>query len=360
MNVLIEVVVGLAMIYFVTAMLSSSVMEIVARRFSVRGKMMHEALNRLVPDRWIHLRLINHPMVSGLFRLRPGEGDPPSYLPARNFSIALIDTILSYEAKRASAKPGLANDDEDIENQDSAENQDQESAENQRASQGKLDHLRSAILVAKKDGLNIGDALELVIEAAPDIGTASNEIEKWYESGMQRASGWYKRYAQTRLFVIGLITAVVFNIDSLQITSSLTQSSTLRASVTASAVRMAQQESEAKPGQATFDPYAELEKHQQAGLPIGYACLGRFKGLAEQGEASRSQQSSRFSVCWGEVANSLNEDLLLKCLGWLLTAFAVSFGAPFWFDAMKKLVNLRIAGAKPDEPPRTPEARSHG
>ena len=34
-------------------------------------------------------------------------------------------------------------------------------------------------------------------------------------------------------------------------------------------------------------------------------------------------------------------------LGWLLTALAGLMGAPFWFDTLKTLVNVRSAGPKP-------------
>jgi hypothetical protein len=37
----------------------------------------------------------------------------------------------------------------------------------------------------------------------------------------------------------------------------------------------------------------------------------------------------------------------MKLLGLLLTAAAVSFGAPFWFDALSKLGRLRATG-KPE------------
>ncbi len=40
---------------------------------------------------------------------------------------------------------------------------------------------------------------------------------------------------------------------------------------------------------------------------------------------------------------------LFKILGLAVTAIAVSFGAPFWFDLLNKLVNLRQTGKKPDE-----------
>jgi hypothetical protein len=39
--------------------------------------------------------------------------------------------------------------------------------------------------------------------------------------------------------------------------------------------------------------------------------------------------------------------LLPSLAGWLMTALMVSFGAPFWFDLLNKLVNRRASGPKP-------------
>ena len=36
-------------------------------------------------------------------------------------------------------------------------------------------------------------------------------------------------------------------------------------------------------------------------------------------------------------------------LGWLLTAIAVSLGAPFWFDTLNKFMNIRSSGTAPNE-----------
>jgi len=41
--------------------------------------------------------------------------------------------------------------------------------------------------------------------------------------------------------------------------------------------------------------------------------------------------------------------LPLSLLGWLLTGFALSLGAPFWFGILNKLVALRSSGVKPEE-----------
>jgi hypothetical protein len=36
---------------------------------------------------------------------------------------------------------------------------------------------------------------------------------------------------------------------------------------------------------------------------------------------------------------------MLKGLGWLITALAVSLGGPFWFQLLHRIVDLRGAGA---------------
>jgi hypothetical protein len=54
-------------------------------------------------------------------------------------------------------------------------------------------------------------------------------------------------------------------------------------------------------------------------------------------------------VCWewseGETRHWW--DFPLKLAGWAITGFAVSFGAPFWFEALSKLGSLRTAGTRP-------------
>jgi hypothetical protein len=39
----------------------------------------------------------------------------------------------------------------------------------------------------------------------------------------------------------------------------------------------------------------------------------------------------------------------LKVLGILFSALAATQGSPFWFDILKKVVNIRGAGKSPDE-----------
>jgi hypothetical protein len=40
---------------------------------------------------------------------------------------------------------------------------------------------------------------------------------------------------------------------------------------------------------------------------------------------------------------------LLKILGIALSSFAIALGAPFWFDVLNKIINVRLSG----NPPKT-------
>jgi hypothetical protein len=69
----------------------------------------------------------------------------------------------------------------------------------------------------------------------------------------------------------------------------------------------------------------ELTTLEAAGLPIGWPLSWPFADLPP-------------GVGW-----------VLRVLGWGVTAFAVSFGAPFWFEALSKLGSLRTAAKRPDD-----------
>jgi hypothetical protein len=43
-------------------------------------------------------------------------------------------------------------------------------------------------------------------------------------------------------------------------------------------------------------------------------------------------------------------------LGWLLTAIAISVGAPFWFDLLDKFITIRSSGTFPERTPKPPKA----
>jgi hypothetical protein len=56
-----------------------------------------------------------------------------------------------------------------------------------------------------------------------------------------------------------------------------------------------------------------------------------------------------------ETGENFGRTLGYHLLGWLITAFAATLGAPFWFDMLNKVMSIRSAGKAPEEMPKSPE-----
>lgn len=127
-------------------------------------------------------------------------------------------------------------------------------------------------------------------------------IALWFDSAMERMSGTYKRRSMAISLLLSLLLAVLFNIDSIHLFRSLWLHPTLAAQISAAP--------------STMNP-AALDALFQ--LPIG----------------------------WQSFPPRIDEQFVLRVAGWLLTASTALFGAPFWFDLMKKTVQVRGTGPKP-------------
>ncbi len=153
-----------------------------------------------------------------------------------------------------------------------------------------------------------------------DLQQLQINLEAWYNGAMDRVSGWYKRSSQVILLVVGLGMAVALNINSIHIGSMLFHDRTARELMVASARN------------ATG---TGLMKYQDASSQIGDldTLIGWHGGV------------------WTELTQNGPSDVA----GWLLTAFAVSFGAPFWFDLLNRLIVVRST-VKPHQ--KSPEESS--
>jgi hypothetical protein len=47
-------------------------------------------------------------------------------------------------------------------------------------------------------------------------------------------------------------------------------------------------------------------------------------------------------------------DWVIKLLGLLVTTLAATLGAPFWFDVLNKIINIRSTGPSPNETAKQP------
>jgi hypothetical protein len=161
----------------------------------------------------------------------------------------------------------------------------------------------------------------LADEAAGNVDRLRTAIEQWFDSAMDRVSGWYKRWTQLWQLIIGLILAVALNINVVTIGLALWNDIPLRTAIVAEAERLAQ-ESESAP---RIDRTRDLLKTTR--LPIGWPDGLPFLQRAFD---------------WTTFDGSL-------LAGWLLTAIGASFGAPFWFDLLNRFVKLRSGGPRPED-----------
>jgi hypothetical protein len=194
----------------------------------------------------------------------------------------------------------------------------------------------------------------MVTAASGDARKGRENIEFWFNSGMDRVSGWYKRRSQRALFVAGLIVALAMNVDTIRILRELTSNKAKREAVVGIATNYAKQTP--KPDSRSMeDQFVTANRELQSiGLPIGWpSCPSCDK--AHMKFFDRCWQS-----CWGSNIRGALSGLTI--VGWLLTAFAVCLGAPFWFDLLNRFMVVRST-VKPQEKsgteaPKEPQAKT--
>ena len=312
-----EIAVGLALAYFLVSTLCSGLVELAAHRTGLRGRFLRAGLLNLLTDRWIYLRVVNHPLLASLYRDVPGKLRHPSYIPGDTFAQALFDVVVHKAAQIRGAPPP------------------------RRAELGTAD-LREAARLCRACGFTVGEALLPLIDQAGDrVDAARVNVAAWYEAAMERVSGWYKLRARLRLAWVGLGVAILFNVDTVEITRHLIHNPTLRVALADQGARVAGSSSGADATAAAV--VGELREVEARGLPIGFSCLAPDRSVDLDGRDLRTT----IADCWSETRARSNTAWLLKLFGWLITALAVSLGGPFWFDLLNRLVDLRGAGPRP-------------
>lgn len=77
--------------------------------------------------------------------------------------------------------------------------------------------------------------ITLVDAAGGDVAKARENIENWFNSSMDRVSSWYKRRAQLTILVIGVFVAIAVNVDTITVAKRLSTDKALRESLVGAA-----------------------------------------------------------------------------------------------------------------------------
>lgn len=303
---ILTVVLGLVFILLVLSLLATTIMELTSAVLHLRGKNLKKALNNMLiglqkdgetEDKSILEKFKKNPLFRQLsFKYGKSSTNPPSYVSGKSFQSILFDVLLGDENLSES---------QIFEKIDELENEDLRRVLKQllRESDGKLDAFKI-------------------------------KVEDWFDSVMERATGWYKRTTQKILIFVGIGIAVVLNADTLSIYEHLESDPETLAKVVAMAETMAVE------GDSTSMHIQDGKSYEEA-----KADLDEINGTIDElrSPLGLGWKNSKFTEegIWSYYA-------LTRLVGWLITALAISLGAPFWFDILKKLVSIRSSGGKPE------------
>jgi hypothetical protein len=291
----LDLAIAIAFVYLLMALVCSTVNESIAGVLNSRGKTLEKGVVSLLQDPALTAKLYAHPLIQGI----QGEGErPPSYISSNKFALALMDTLTG---------PSPAND---------------------------PDALRKG--VASLENTAARTALQAVLNN-PKFTTDQQRLEAWYDQGMNRVSGWYKRTTQVRVFVLAAAVTLLMNADTFKLLDTLWNNPTRSAVLIEDAKARLQKGRPDTQAQATASDNDVMTPQEQQ-------LLGQVTGWHGDWYTDRPQHSTAAdfgSWIWYLLKNRLG--------GWLITILAVSLGAPFWFDTLSRFMNVRNAGKPPDQ-----------
>lgn len=381
----IEVGIGLIFVFLLMAIMVSASNEVLMSVFrSGRGPFLKKAISAAIDDPlnkdWSKL-LYDHPMID---MLKKSEKRPPAYITSETFAIALIDVITNEGKKYKFEVNGDTTTWTEVKT---------------KATQFK----KFTLGLETMNESNVKKMLQTFANNANgDYNELKAQIEKWYEEYMERVGGWYKKKAKKWIFIQSALLTILLNVNTIELSKQLWNNAVLRESVVNAA------EGYVEANGAEFTKQHELNEAEKALIRkletdttldqmMAIKMLDSIAKAKEKKEYNLNEQIAKIKstykqfdmlnlpIGWhkqnSEVAKLKKEHFQVmtsidngdynwaqrfwfkNCerisyylsvvwiylssiafFGWLFTAIAVSFGAPFWFDLLNKFVNLRGTG----------------
>lgn len=186
-----------------------------------------------------------------------------------------------------------------------------------------------------------------------DLDQFRDEVARWFDCSMSRASGVYKRNAKGVAILIGLVLAGLTNADTFHIVNRLSHDEDLRKVITEQARGFAPSTN------GTILTREQLEQLRDDAdavlanltLPVGWnqQNLTRQFNCTSNSNSHPDCLNSRVPVfiAFLQMLPAKPIASLKIFLGWLISGVAISMGASFWFDLLGKVINVRNSGGKP-------------
>jgi len=392
-SVALDVVIGLVFIYLLYSLLATTINEAIAATFNLRAKKLEKAITRMLEDGIIHHyniwsfivdfitgklkkfkniflrftcndrdRTKNKMSLVESFYDHPGIkylgenkiSNKPSYITPEFFSKALMDIL-----------------------KDKADN----------PTDPAIKQIQSGINSLKRTNETKKFIQSLLTDANNDLDKFKTLLEQWFNETMYRTTGWYKKQSQRITFIIGFVLAISFNVDTISIVKKLSNDPDAAKALADVAVKYAETHKDSAGHllaiykDSTAALFASAKKQIDDDINNANSIIGlgwdiptdiNKLNIVKNG-LSIKKENTNCDKCfkkikknrWPYIKKGTTEisafgkiryvwcmafSSKMRLLGYLLTALAISFGAPFWFDLLNKFIKLRGAGKKPEEP----------
>lgn len=341
-STIVQVALSTVISWALFALLCSMVHEIIVQLKSERGRFFRSKIFEKLFDssnniNW-GLLLYNH---SSIKLLTKSEKSPPTEINSKTLAEALIDIVANAQATKI-----LKNDSQFQSSE--FHNETLKKIEFATTNLGQSDiiiMLRNALSKAKlknqgSEGVNESQIYLSLIE----------DVKIWFDQFGDRTTAWYKKISQKRLFIVGLLIALAINIDSLTLFEYYRGNPTTRAGIldfyTKNKLQLeivnAKYDGTIKDSTSINSETIKVNKEEiiklgkqidslktSIDLPIGW---DKAVCINSNNKESKNTQLNEFTFSC----------IIYKLIGILISAFAASLGAPFWFDVLKKATTVTV------------------
>jgi hypothetical protein len=220
--------------------------------------------------------------------------------------------------------------------------------------------------------------LKTLIQESTNLETFETKLANWFNQYMEHVSGWFKRYSRLVVMFTSLIVTIVLNLNTIVLTKQLSSDKDLRNAIVSKATKYIDNTKvDLKDSTTIFKNDADFKKFLESNFGKLYTKLDTvlkdsslkntyltavdsltykeatakyFESNIQSLGLNIGYEFSGKSILMNftEAFHQHGMNVFWTIIGWLLTTAALSFGAPFWFDLLIKLVNVRNVMKKPD------------
>lgn len=308
----VDVAIGLTLVYLGTSLFVTVINEYISQLLSLRGRQLRESLQALFGDEHIAKLLSDSPVLKPFFSAKGSvHAIYPAYVDPEILSRLLVGGLALGETTEASYQRVVES----------------------------VNTLPESELKRQFQSL--------IATTGKTTQALVNAVSEWTEQSLTALGDHYRRFLRGISFVIGFVVAVGLNIDTVGLTAQLYRDNDLRGAVVAFAFQ------NDKMDQASLDNCRRLTEEKRQ---TDVSCTA----LIDLVDAIQNRNTSlgKLPIGWSDEAmrlpfwpSGLDKDQMwgwwTRLGGWLLTALALSLGAPFWFDLLSKVVDVRHGMANP-------------